>query len=74
MSLSELEKGSVAVITGLEANRDLKHRLHSFGIGKGSKVLVDEFGVAKSTIKIIVNNTMTALRLNEAKKIKVALV
>lgn len=71
MSIVDLKKGDKAIITNLKAQAGLKHRLASFGITSGKEVLVSEYSLSKSTIKIIINNTMAALRFSEAEKIQV---
>jgi len=73
MKLNELEKGQSATIRKISADQDLKNRLLSFGVLRGSNILVSECAPAKKTIKILVNNTMLALRLEEAKSIEVEL-
>ncbi len=71
MLLADLNRGDIAVIKNINLSKDLKHRLYSLGIHKGSNIFVDEFSLAKSTIKVIIENTMTALRFDEARKIEV---
>lgn len=71
MLLSELKRGESAIIKSVTLSKALKHRLYSLGVHKGSNIFVDEFSLAKATIKVIIDNTMTALRFDEAKNIEV---
>lgn len=71
MRLSELEKGQTARITRIDAENDLKNRLMSFGVIRGAELRVEEHAPAKKTIKISIDATMIALRLEEAKQIEV---
>lgn len=71
MKLSDLKKNQSAVVTKITAEQTLKDRLLSFGILRGTKITVAECAPAKKTIKIIANNTMLALRAEEAKCIEV---
>jgi len=73
MRLDELKKGQSAIITKISADQTLKDRLMSFGVLRGSKITISECAPAKKTIKILVNHTMLALRLEEAKSIEVSL-
>ncbi len=71
MVLADLNKGDKGIIKGVSVKGMLKNRLDSLGIYKGSNLFIAELSLAKSTIKIIVDNTMTALRIEEAKNIEV---
>jgi len=71
MKLSELKKGDSAKITAINAVEDLKRRLRSFGVVKGSKLSVETYSLAKKTIEIMVDDTLIGLRSKEADKIEV---
>jgi len=73
MHLDELEKGQKATVVRIDADYDLKNRLMSFGVIRGATLEVNECSPAKQTIKISVNATMLALRIDEAKHIEVTL-
>ena len=71
ITLDQLQKGDKAVIKAINASDELKHRLISFGILKGSEIEVRECALRKKTIEIAVNRSMIAIRIDEAKKIEV---
>ena len=71
MKLSELKKGDSAKITAINAVEDLKRRLRSFGVVKGSELSVETYSLAKKTIEIMVDDTLIGLRSKEADKIEV---
>ncbi len=71
MRLSELEKGQKARIIRIDAESGLKGRLMSFGVIRGADIQVEEYSPAKKTIKITIDATMIALRLEEAAQIEV---
>ncbi len=71
MSLDELQKGDMAIVKDIKSDSELKHRLYSFGLIRGVKILVKEFSIKKKTIEVEVNRSRVALRLDEAKKIEV---
>lgn len=47
-----LAKGQSAVITAINASKELKSRLNSFGIVKGAVVNVEQYSLAKQTMEI----------------------
>jgi len=69
--LSECKKACVVRVTKLNADSELKQRLISFGVMKGTIIEVLEYAPAKSTIEIKVGNTRLALRAKEADLIEV---
>jgi len=71
MKLSELNKGDSATILSIDATEDLKQRLRSFGVIKGSHLRVETYSLAKKTIEIMVDDTLIGLRSKEADKIEV---
>ena len=71
MKLSELKKGDSAKIIAIDAAEDLKRRLRSFGVIKGSELSVETYSLAKKTIEIMVDDTLIGLRAAEAEKIEV---
>ena len=71
MLLTDLKKHQKAVVKKINATPELKQRLFSFGIVKGSPIEVVDCSLNKSTIEIKVGNTLLALRENEAKAIEV---
>ena len=71
MKLSELHKGDRAIIKKIESSEDLKIRLASFGVVRGSELSVEACSIAKQTIEIMVDDTLIGLRGEEASKIEV---
>lgn len=71
MTLSEMNAGDNAVVTCIEADGELKQRLFSLGLRKGSHLNIKATSIAKSTMEIEVGSTLLALRFEEAKRIGV---
>ena len=71
MKLSELEKGDRATIVKIDINEDLKSRLLSFGVARGSELSVEACSLGKQTIEIMVDDTLIGLRVDEARNIEV---
>jgi len=71
VKLSELKKNQEAVVVRVDASGELKQRLASFGLIKGANVKVIDCSIGKSTIEIMVDSTLLALRKEEAQKIEV---
>ncbi len=71
MRLSDLSKNQEAIVIRVNASGELKQRLASFGLLKGAYVKVIDCSLGKSTIEIMVDSTLLALRREEAEKIEV---
>ena len=71
MKLSELTKGDNALIKKIDSSEDLKVRLASFGVVRGSQLSVEACSIGKKTIEILVDDTLIGLRGDEAKEIEV---
>lgn len=71
MKLSDLEKGDRAIIKKVDTDEELKGRLVSFGIARGSELSVEIYSIAKQTVSIMVDDTLIGLRVSEAKQIEV---
>ena len=71
MTLSEMNAGEMAIVTLIEADGELKQRLFSFGLRKGSHLKIKATSIAKSTMEIEEGSTLLALRFEEAKHIGV---
>ena len=74
MLLSDLNIKQKATILQLNCSDELKQRFYSFGIIKGTTIVIEKISLAKNTIALIVDDTNIALRLEEAQNIKVKLV
>jgi len=71
MKLTELKKGDRALIRTIEADQELRNRLHSFGIVPGEELMVKGCSLGRKTMEIDVDGTLIALRKEEAEKIGV---
>lgn len=71
MTLDMLQKGDLGIIKNIESGSELKQRLSSFGVMRGTTITVKAFSLKKKTIEIEVHRSHIALRLDEAKKIEV---
>jgi ferrous iron transport protein A len=71
VNLSELRKGNCGVITKINAGKNLKTRLFSFGIYKGARFEIMACSLARNTMEVKVGNSMVALRRGEVEKIEV---
>jgi len=71
MNLSELRKGDKGEIIKINAGKNLKTRLFSFGIYKGAKFEIMACSLARNTMEIKVGNSMVALRRGEVEKLEV---
>ncbi len=71
MKLSELHKGDRAIIKKIESSEDLKVRLASFGVVRGSELSVEACSIGKQTMEIVVDDTLIGLRAKEANEIEV---
>jgi len=71
ITLAEMNAGEEAVVTRIDADGELKQRLFSFGLRKGSHLKIKAMSIAKSTMEIEVGSTLLALRFEEAKRIGV---
>lgn len=69
--LSECKKECKVVVMKLNATGELKQRLISLGVMRGSELEVLEYAPTKSTIEIRVDTTRVALRAKEAELIEV---
>ena len=70
-TLNQLEKNEIAIVRKIYATGDLKQRLSSFGVFKGTEIKVESCSVGKQTMKVKVGKTKIAFRLEEAKQIEV---
>ncbi len=71
MKLSELKKEDRGVILKIATSEDLKGRLHSFGVARGSEFTIEACSLGNQTIEIMVDDTLIGLRGDEAQKIEV---
>ncbi|CAA6800718.1 MAG: Ferrous iron transport protein A, putative [uncultured Sulfurovum sp.] len=71
MKLSDLHKDDQALIIGIGTDEELKARLFSFGIARGTKISIEACSLGKQTVEIMAEDTLIGLRMSEAQKIEV---
>ncbi len=71
MTLDKLHKDDKAIITKINCDEVLKHRLSSFGLMRATEIKVKAFSLKKKTIEVEVGRSFIALRFEEAEKIEV---
>ncbi|HFU74339.1 MAG TPA: ferrous iron transport protein A [Helicobacteraceae bacterium] len=71
MCLLELKKGENALIDAIHVDEKLKYRLNALGMRCESKICVKQYGWFKSTVQVMINRTLIALRKDEARLIEV---
>ena len=71
MHLIDLEKGNIATIVKIQAEKALRDRLTSFGVMRGEELTVKGCSLGKQTMEIEVGSTLIAVRADEAKLIEV---
>jgi Fe2+ transport system protein FeoA len=71
MKLSELKQGERAIIQKISSPEELKSRLYSFGVAKGSEFYVEACSIGKHNLAIVVDDTVIGLRSSEASQISI---
>ena len=71
MTLDQVKIGQKFLIKDITANEELKKRFYSFGIIKGANVKLEAMSLKKNILEINVEDTLIALRIDEAKTIKI---
>lgn len=71
MCLLQMKIGEMASIDAVNVNGALKQRLNALGLMRNSQISIKHFGWFKSTVQIMVNRTLIALRKDEAALIEV---
>jgi Fe2+ transport system protein FeoA len=74
MLLSNLDKNINAKIIKIDCKDELKQRFYSFGLIQGTQVSIEKISPTKDTIVLLVDDTSVAIRLDEAKYIKVEVI
>jgi len=70
-TLADMNASQIAVVTKVKATGELKQRLFSFGLRKGSILKIKATSMGKSTMEVEIGATLLALRYEEAKSIEV---
>ena len=71
MCLLQMKVGDIATVDAINIEGALKHRLNALGLARNSEVCIKQFGWFKSTVQIMINRTLIALRKDEAELIEV---
>jgi len=71
VKLTELKKGERALIRRVDADPELRSRLHSFGVIPGEELTLKGCSLGRKTMEIEIDGTLIALRREEAEKIQV---
>lgn len=71
MCLLQMKIGEMVAIDAINVNGTLKQRLCAMGLTRDAHVCVKHFGCFKSTVQVMVNCSLIALRKNEAQLIEV---
>lgn len=71
MCLLQMKAGETALIDAMRVDAALKHRLQAMGMHIDSKICVKRYGWFKSTVQIMINRSLIALRKEEAACIEV---
>jgi Fe2+ transport system protein FeoA len=74
MLLSNLDKNINAKIIKIDCKDELKQRFYSFGLIQGTQVSIEKISPTKGAIVLLVDDTSVAIRLDEAKYIKVEVI
>ena len=71
MKLSKVLVGHMVIVKNIQSNESLKRRFYSFGIVKGATIKIEAISMAKNTLEINVDDTLIAIRVEEANTIEV---
>ena len=71
MCLLNMNIGEMVAVDAINVNGVLKQRLCAMGLTRDARVCVKHFGCFKSTVQIMVNRSLIALRKDEARLIEV---
>ena len=71
MCLLQMKVGEIAAVEAVNVNGALKQRLMAMGLTQDAQVCVKHFGWFKSTVQVMINRTLIALRREEAELIEV---
>ena len=71
ITLSQMNALDEGTVVKIDADGELKQRLFSFGLRKGSRIKVKATSIGKSTMEIEIGTTLIALRHCEAECIEV---
>ncbi len=73
-TLYDLKQDERAVVSNIKSDRELKERLTSFGVTRGSEIVMKHCNAKRKNIEIDIDGVFVALREKEAKAIEVEVV
>ncbi len=71
MCLLQMKAGEMLAVDAINVSGQLKQRLCAMGLTRDAHICVKHFGCFKSTVQIMVNRSLIALRKDEARLIEV---
>jgi len=71
MCLLEIKAGEMVSVDSINVNSELKQRFNAMGLMRDSHICIKHFGWFKSTVQIVINRSLIAIRKNEAELIEV---
>ncbi|MEA1919270.1 MAG: FeoA family protein [Campylobacterota bacterium] len=71
MCLLHMKKNEMAIVDDINLDVELKRRLAAMGFMKESRICVKHYGWFKSTVQVMINRSLIALRKEEAQQIQV---
>jgi ferrous iron transport protein A len=71
MCLLQMKVGEMASVDAVNVDGALKQRLLAMGLMPHARVSVKHYGWFKSTVQVMINRTLIALRRDEAELIEV---
>ena len=71
MCLLQMKVGDMAAVDAINVQGDLKQRLNAMGLARNSEICIKQYGWFKSTVQIMINRTLIALRKDQAELIEV---
>ena len=71
MCLLQMKAGEMLAVDAINVNEALKQRLCAMGLTRDAHICIKHFGWFKSTVQIMINRSLIALRKDEAQLIEV---
>ncbi|HHH72389.1 MAG TPA: ferrous iron transport protein A [Sulfuricurvum sp.] len=71
MCLLQMKVGEMASVDAVNVHGALRARLSAMGMTRDAEICVKHFGWFKSTVQVMINRTLVALRREEAEQIEV---
>ncbi len=71
MCLLEMNTGEMLAVDAIDVDELLRQRLGAMGLTRDARICIKHFGWFKSTVQIMINRSLIALRKDEAACIEV---